>query len=132
MLSMVLFLGVVVAFLFDSKYKFVSLLRIKYIERSIRKHSTLLKEYSEADQIPVLNSLLLNMFRIYEKNTARTVSMIRLFPENESTLRGELDEYEEKVRNRLAPYYALYQNIARYHETEYGRSITLSELRRLI
>ena len=121
---MVILAGVVVGFLFDSKYKFTSILAIKFLEMSITRHSKLLKENSDANQVPTLNSRLLSLFRIYETNIARPISLVRLFSGSIPSNQNELSEYELIMKEKLSSYYTLFQNVRSYNIG----NITMTEL----
>ena len=108
----------------DKIFYLIWTIKTKYIERQIRKHSVLLKENSDPKKVPKLDSLLLRLFWIYETKISRPVSLVRLFPESESVIRGELDEYELGVKNILTRYYVMHQNIVIYNDG----NIKLTEL----
>ena len=125
---LVLLVLVLLYVLKDKIFYLISTMRIKHIEKQIRKHSVLLKDNSNPKEVTKLDSLLLSLFEIYKTKLPRPVSFDRLFPLDERTIMGELDEFELEMKNRLTRFYVLSQNIGRYYETEFGKSITITEL----
>lgn len=112
----------------DKIFYLLTWMKIKHIKIQIKKHSLLLKNHNDPKEVDKLNLLLSSLFEIYKTKIPRTISINRLFPLDERTIMGELDEYELKMKSRLTHYYVLSQNIERYYETGYSKNITLTEL----
>lgn len=119
------------AFLYLMEKYFVwDRMKIKYFELLIKKHSAMLKKNSNPFEIIKLSSLLVDLFNVYEKKIISPILLSQLFPSDGSNTQVELPIYEQKMKNRLAPYYSLLQNIERYYDRE--RSITITEFIRRI
>lgn len=114
---------IIVGSLCNSKGLMIAL-RIKYLEMSITRHSRLLKNSSDADEVRKLDSRLLALFVVYEHKIARPVSLVRLFPGSKPSTQNELTEYELEMKLKLVYYYTLHQNIVIYNDGW----ITLTEL----
>ena len=104
------------------------LIKIKYFELLIFYHSDLLKKSSDSNEVLALTEVLQKLFQVYEREKKPPVSMERLFPKSNLLNSIEITKYEQKMKVRINFYYKMYQNIQRYNDNDYGRSITISEL----
>lgn len=104
------------------------LIKIKYFELLIFYQSDLLKKSSDSNEVLALTEVLQKLFQVYEREKKPPVSMERLFPKSNLLNSIEITKYEQKMKVRINFYYKMYQNIQRYNDNNYGRSITISEL----
>lgn len=93
-------------------------------KRSVKKHLNLLKKSKESFDAEILTVILLDMFKFYENSIPRPIFMERLFPGQNSPDTKELEPFELTTRQKLLPYYNIFQNLKIYG---FGQ-ITMTEL----
>lgn len=122
---------VVVGCVYNSNDKILNLIwtvKIKQIERQIHKQTRLIKKTLNPSEIMRIESLLLSLFWIYETKVIQPVLITRLFPrEDESLIRGVLNQNELRIKGKLISYYEMSTKIDQYRKAEYG-GISLTEL----